>query len=77
MTEGVVPVEDDVDRHTLAAKAGPDRAGKDLEILDDQNSHELSPLRRLRIVAKSSSRAGRDDIGPTMTEPRCHHGVSG
>ena len=39
VAEGVGPVEDDVDGHALAAQPGPDRAGQDLEILDDQHSH--------------------------------------
>ena len=37
--ERVGAVEDHVDRHALAAQPGPDRAGQDLEVLDDQHSH--------------------------------------
>jgi hypothetical protein len=62
-----MPIENDVYRHALTAKAGPDRAGQDLEILDDQHSHDVSPFHFLRLGARSSSAVSRDDIGPTMT----------
>src|ERR1019366_5136319 len=75
MTQRVVTVEDNIDRHTFAAKPGPDRAGQYLEILDDQHSHDGSSFRFLW-GATSSSVMGRHDIGPTMTLPRCKPGVS-
>jgi hypothetical protein len=31
----------------------------------------------VQVVAMSGSEVGRDDIGLTMTEPRCQPGVSG
>ena len=67
MTERVDPVEDNVDRHALAAKPGPDRPGHDLEILDDEHSHDISPFCFLQVVTTGGSGAGRDDMGPTMT----------
>ena len=41
MLERVVPVEDDVDRHAFPAQPGADRLGQDLEVFDDQHSHDL------------------------------------
>jgi hypothetical protein len=67
MSQRVVPVEDYIDRHTFAAKPGPDRAGQNLEILDDQHSHDGSAFRFQWVRAASSSAMGRHDIGSTMT----------
>src|SRR5487761_1324178 len=41
MLESVIPVEDDVDRHSFPAKSCPDRCGQDFEVFDDQHSHDL------------------------------------
>ena len=76
MIECIVTVEDDINRHALSAKPGPDRSGQDLEILDNEHSHDLCPFGFARVVATFSLSMGRDDIGPTMTGPRCQHGVN-
>ena len=59
MVERVVAVEDHVDRHALPAEPGPDGAGQDLEVFNDQHSHEPTmPGRRWRHGVSAVSLAG-------------------
>jgi hypothetical protein len=58
MVERAVPVEDHVDRHALPAQSGPDRRGQDLEIFNDQHSHDLLVI-LLDSLGSAQLRAGR------------------
>ena len=70
MLERVVPVENDVDGHALAAKPGPDRLGQDLEVFNYQHSHDLFMILPRRAAARLR------DLGQTMPGHRCQAGVS-
>src|SRR6266540_2120364 len=76
IVEGVVAVEDHVDGHALAAQSGPDGAGQDLEVFNDQHSHDLL-VTLLDGPGPCPAGAGcyRSNDARPRVAARCQHGV--
>src|ERR1039458_4081780 len=71
--ERVGAVQGHVDRDALAAQPGPDRAGQNLEVLDDQHSHVLVIL----LASGISESCGEQDDGRPLVSARCRAMTSG